>query len=74
MRTRRRKPVQSGESRPPVIEENITYRDLYEAIDKRGNLSARQLYYLSRLVKRKLKAFDPRFDSTELEMKPYVVE
>lgn len=74
MNTCNQKSVRPGENRWLLMGKGVTYRDLYEAIDKRQDLSAQQLFYLSRLVARKLKAFDPRLDSRELEMKPYAKE
>lgn len=48
-----------------------TFREIYEAINRRDDFNEPQLFYLSRLVDRKLKAFDPRFNAIDLEAKPY---
>jgi len=68
------KSTRPGESRLSVTHQDIAYRDLYQSIDGDDDLSAAQLLYLKRLVERKLKVFDPRIDSADLEMKPYTVE
>jgi hypothetical protein len=68
------KSTRPGESRLSVTHQGIAYRDLYQSIDGDDDLSAAQLLYLKRLVEKKLKAFDPRIDSADLEMKPYAVE
>ncbi|NNL76032.1 MAG: hypothetical protein HKO68_06830, partial [Desulfobacterales bacterium] len=39
---------------------NLTFREIYESINHRDDFNEPQLFYLSRLVARKLKAFDPR--------------
>jgi len=50
---------------------HLTFREIYEAINHRDDLNEPQLFYLSRLVNRKLKAFDPRLNALDLEVKPY---
>jgi hypothetical protein len=48
-----------------------TFREIYEAIRHRDDFNEPQLFYLNRLVTRKLKAFDPRLNADDLELKPY---
>ncbi len=50
---------------------NPTFREIYESIDHRDDFNEPQLFYLSRLVDRKLKAFNPRLNADDLEAKPY---
>jgi len=50
---------------------NPTFREIYESINHRDDFNEPQLFYLSRLVDRKLKAFDPRINADDLEAKPY---
>ena len=50
---------------------NPTFREIYESINHRDDFNEPQLFYLSRLVDRKLKAFDPRLNANDLEAKPY---
>lgn len=49
-----------------------TFREIYETINHRDDFNEPQLFYLSRLVDRKLKAFDPRLNAIDLEAKPYL--
>ncbi len=49
----------------------LTFREIYESINHRDDFNEPQLFYLSRLVDRKLKAFDPRLSADDLEAKPY---
>ncbi len=49
----------------------LTFRAIYESISHRDDFNEPQLFYLSRLVARKLKAFDPRLNADDLEAKPY---
>ncbi len=48
-----------------------TFREIYETINQRDDFNEQQLFYLSRLVDRKLKSFDPRLNAIDLEAKPY---
>ena len=48
-----------------------TFREIYEAINNRDDFNEPQLFYLNRLVTRKLKAFDPRLSADDLGLKPY---
>ena len=50
---------------------NPTFREIYESINHRDDFNEPQLFYLSRLVDRKLKAFNPRLNADDLEVKPY---
>ena len=50
---------------------NPTFREIYESINQRDDFNEPQLFYLSRLVDRKLKTFDPRLNADDLEAKPY---
>lgn len=49
----------------------LSFREIFEAINYRDDFNEPQLFYLSRLVGRKLKAFDPRLNVDDLETKPY---
>lgn len=48
-----------------------TFREIYETINHQDDFNEPQLFFLSRLVDRKLKAFDPRLNPDDLETKPY---
>ena len=48
-----------------------TFREIYETINQRDDFNEPQLFYLSRLVDRKLKSFDPQLNAIDLEIKPY---
>lgn len=50
---------------------NFTFTDIYKAIESGDDFNEPQLFYLSRLLARKLKRFDPRLDFRDLGMKPY---
>ncbi len=50
---------------------NITFMDIYEAINNRTDFNEPQLFYLSRLVARKLKAFHLRMEPEDMDMRPY---
>jgi hypothetical protein len=46
---------------------HLSFREIYEVINYRNDFNAPQLFYLSRLVSRKLEAFDPRFTASDSE-------
>ncbi len=48
-----------------------TFKEIYEAINYDNKFNEPQLFYLSRLIERKLKAFEPRLGPEDLETKPY---
>jgi len=48
-----------------------TYQEIYQAIKNRSDFNEPQLFYLDRLVQRKLKSFNPRFDESDFNGKPY---
>lgn len=50
---------------------HLTFRKIYEAINHQDDFNEPQLFYLSRLVDRKLKALDPRLTADDLEARPY---
>ena len=49
----------------------FTFTDIYRAIESGDDFNAPQLFYLSRLLARKLRRLDPRLDFRDLGMKPY---
>ncbi len=48
----------------------LNFRKIYDAINRREDFSKTQLSYLSSLVARKLKIFEPRLNADYLEAKP----
>ncbi len=56
---------------PAISRRSLTFTDIYHAIEAGDDFNEPQLFYLSRLVERKLKRFDSRLDFRDLEMKPY---
>lgn len=49
----------------------LGFHDIYSAIRDQNDFNEPQLYFLYRLVARKLNAFDPMCDMNEWDMKPY---
>ncbi len=55
----------------PAFRHHPTYREIYESINHRDDFNESQIFYLSRLIERKLKSFDPRLSADDLTQKPY---
>jgi len=49
----------------------LTFTDIYRAIETGDEFNKPQLFFLSRLVQRKLDCFEARIGARDLEMKPY---
>ncbi len=58
---------------PPAFRYHPSFREIYESINHRDDFNESQIFYLSRLIERKLKSFDPRLNADDFNQKPYQV-
>lgn len=63
--------LENAEHLPDHRSSTLSYRQIYRAIESQDDFNEPQLFFLSRLVKRKLRAFDSWVHREELEMRPY---